>query len=224
MKKMIVIAATAIEIEPFITYLKTNYTMVSPTIFQNNRYTIDILITGVGMMNTAFSLGKCLSQQKFDGAIQAGIAGSFDTTISLGTLVAVKTEQYGDLGAEDYDDFLDIFELGFMNPDQFPFTQKKLENQKPLALNAGLPWVNSLSVNTVSGSIPTIAEKKKKYNCGIENMEGIAFHFACLEQEIPFVQIRAISNYVSPRNKSEWQIDLAIRNLNQYLIETFKAA
>jgi futalosine hydrolase len=53
-------------------------------------------------------------------------------------------------------------------------------------------------------------------------MEGIAFHYACKQAKIPFLQIRAISNYVTPRNKSEWEIPLAIQNLNQYLIETFK--
>jgi futalosine hydrolase len=48
-------------------------------------------------------------------------------------------------------------------------------------------------------------------------MEGAAFHFVCLREEIPFMQIRVVSNYVEPRNKNSWNIPLAIANLNDFL-------
>jgi len=37
--------------------------------------------------------------------------------------------------------------------------------------------------------------------------------------EINFLQIRSISNYVEPRNKDNWDLPLAISNLNNTLIE-----
>jgi futalosine hydrolase len=37
-----------------------------------------------------------------------------------------------------------------------------------------------------------------------------------------YVQIRAVSNYVEPRNKENWQMGLAIKNLNEYLITLLK--
>ena len=45
-------------------------------------------------------------------------------------------------------------------------------------------------------------------------MEGAAFHFVCLQQKIPFIQIRSISNSVGERDKSKWVIKEAVSNLN----------
>lgn len=209
------------EIEPFVQFLRRNFTELATDVFQNEKWTIQVLVSGVGMMSTAFSLATILSSGRFDYALQAGIAGSFTTELQLGDVVGVQSEQYGDLGAEDHSDYIDIFDLGFLDKNIFPFTQGKLINAAPLFLGAIKPLVNALSVNTVSGNSDSIDQRKGRYNCAIESMEGIAFHYACLYHKIPFLQVRAISNYVTPRNKAEWQLKLAIDNLNQYLIETF---
>ncbi len=50
-------------------------------------------------------------------------------------------------------------------------------------------------------------------------MEGAAFFYACLMTQAPFLQIRAISNYVEPRNKDNWNIPLAIDRLNEVLAQ-----
>jgi futalosine hydrolase len=73
-------------------------------------------------------------------------------------------------------------------------------------------------VNTVSGSEPTIKLRSEKYNATVESMEGAAFHYVCLQEGVAFAQVRAISNYVMPRDKSQWQMKDAIFNLNNWLI------
>ena len=50
-------------------------------------------------------------------------------------------------------------------------------------------------------------------------MEGAALHYVARESNIPFVQIRAISNYIGERDKSKWEMKSAIDNLNQTLIK-----
>ena len=50
-----------------------------------------------------------------------------------------------------------------------------------------------------------------------ESMEGAACMFACQEANVPCVQIRSISNFVEKRNKSKWDITMAITNLNKEL-------
>lgn len=222
MKKILLAAATRAEIGPFIEFLQSHYKAKGDSFFQNKNYHIRILITGVGMMQTAFAMASELATQQYDAALQVGIAGAFDTQIQLGEVVAVESECYGDLGAEDKEDFIDIVDLGLINPNEFPYTNGRIVNDKPLFLGTPISLYSSLSVNTVSGNQTTIDARSKKYNCALETMEGIAFHYACKQAKIPFLQIRAISNYVTPRNKAEWKIPLAIQNLNQYLIETFK--
>ena len=53
-------------------------------------------------------------------------------------------------------------------------------------------------------------------------MEGAAFFQACMTEGVAFSEIRAISNYVEPRNRDNWKIAEAIENLNKTLIELFE--
>jgi futalosine hydrolase len=137
----------------------------------------------------------------------------------LGGLVKITTDGYGDLGAEDHDAYLDITELGLLQPDEPPFTHARLAMPaSDLADRIDLPDASGLTVNTVSGGLRTIAMRWNKYCCDIESMEGAAFHYVCLQEGVPFAQVRAVSNYVTPRDKSQWKMKVAITNLNEWLI------
>ena len=48
-------------------------------------------------------------------------------------------------------------------------------------------------------------------------MEGAALHYVCLMENIPFLQLRAVSNFVGERNKANWEIGEAIHHLNEKL-------
>jgi len=50
-------------------------------------------------------------------------------------------------------------------------------------------------------------------------MEGAAFFYVCLQEKAPFIQIRSISNYVGEQDKSKWEISLAVKNLNNVLLD-----
>jgi futalosine hydrolase len=54
-------------------------------------------------------------------------------------------------------------------------------------------------------------------------MEGAAFHYLCLHEQVPFIQIRAISNMVGERNKLNWKMKEAVYNLNDKLIAIVKS-
>ncbi|HEY0610467.1 MAG TPA: hypothetical protein VGD35_12440, partial [Chitinophaga sp.] len=69
-----------------------------------------------------------------------------------------------------------------------------------------------------TGSPASIERLEQKYAPDIESMEGAAFHFACLQEAVPFLQLRSISNYVEARDKSKWNIPLAVKQLNETLI------
>lgn len=181
---------------------------------------VSLLITGVGMLATAYALTRHLQHNKYDLVIQAGVGGSFDKSIPLGSLVFVAGDRYGDLGAEDHDKYIDIFDMGLMDKDAHPHSDGRLVN--PLSevhTKIGLPRVNGLTVNTVSGNEQTIARRASQYGCAVESMEGAAFHYVCLQEGVAFAQVRSISNYVIPRDKSQWQMKDAIINLNNWLID-----
>ena len=79
--------------------------------------------------------------------------------------------------------------------------------------------VKAITVNTATGSEITRKKLIKKFNPDIETMEGATFFYICARENIPFLAIRAISNRVEPRDKSKWNIQLALDNLSEKLNE-----
>ncbi|WP_276133345.1 futalosine hydrolase [Polluticoccus soli] len=212
-------AATEAEIAPSIQQIATSWQQVDPRVFQRQGKRLTVCITGVGMMATAYHLAKACSATRFDMALQAGIGGAFHRQINLGDLVFVRSEQLGDLGAEDGEAYLDIFELGLLQHNELPFTGGRLA--APTAdfhKLIDLPPVDGLTVNMVSGNEASIIRLAERYQCGVESMEGAAFHYVCLQEGIPFAQVRAISNYIERRNRANWKIGDAITNLNSWLV------
>lgn len=208
--KVLIVAATEGEIMPFIQHIESPYADKD----------VHILITGVGMVATTYALTRKLQSEKYDLVMQAGVGGSFDRSISLGDVVFITSDQYGDLGAEDHDEYMDIFEMGLLSPAAPPHNGGKLLiPMKEIHQKINLPHVNALTINTVSGNSNTIARRQQKYGCAVESMEGAAFHYVCLQEGVTFAQIRAISNYVMPRDKSQWKMKEAIVNLNKWLVE-----
>jgi len=218
--KILIVSATYKEIEPSIIFFKIPIEKKSSCYsirFLNNE--IFFLITGIGSYSTIFELTKFLMNNKIDLVINAGIAGSYNKSLYVGQVVNVISEQIGDLGISTNNSYKTIFEEGFVSKDNFPFTDGKLINPNHHLHEHidTLKKVNSLSLNTVSGDKETIERIKTKFNADIENMEGAAFFYVCLQQKQPFLELRAISNFVEPRNKEKWEIYTAINNLNESL-------
>ncbi len=187
--------------------------------FQKDKLEIKILITGVGMVFTAYALGKVLNNETFNLVINAGVAGAYDTNLQLGDVVNVTTEKFGDIGTEENNgDFADIYDLELAIPDQPPFSGKTLVNESAEKFDF-LQKVSGITVNTTSGTEETIERIKNKYAPQVETMEGAAVFYACLMENVPFLEIRGISNYVEPRNKENWELTKAIANLNKVLID-----
>lgn len=200
---LLIVAATEFEIEPLL--------------HQNLR--ADILITGVGIPATIFHLTKKLMTKNYDLAFQAGIAGTFGDSIKLGEVVLVKEDAFGDLGIDENGNFKTLFETGFSNKDETPYTEGRLVNNHSFLKENTLPLANAITINKITDDLLHLKKIQQKFNADIESMEGAAFHFVCLQQKINFLQIRSISNVVGERDKTKWQTKKAIVNLNEELLK-----
>ncbi|MCB0697867.1 MAG: futalosine hydrolase [Chitinophagaceae bacterium] len=217
--KILVIAATGAEIALSIKQIATIATEEKPGIFSLGGTQIQFAVTGIGMVATTYYLTKLLAANNYDLVIQAGIGGCFDSNIPLGKVLFIDSDRMADLGAEDGDLFIDVFDFFLAKPDESPFSGKILSNPIDTAKwNIDLPAVSALTINTVTGSETSTKELIERYNCTMESMEGAAFHYVCLQEGVPFAQIRAVSNYVEKRNRATWRIGDAIKNLNAWLI------
>ncbi|MDZ4682424.1 MAG: futalosine hydrolase [Saprospiraceae bacterium] len=219
---ILIVAATPFEVAPLIQWLEKEHTQTGPLRYRYNQSEVSVLITGVGMPLTAYALGKVLPGGKFDLALNAGIAGAFKRNWAIGDVVQVVSERFGDLGVEEADGrFIDVHELNLIEPGQYPFQGGHLLNNAAGAFDF-LPKAQGLSVNRVHGSASSIEQAMAAFDADVESMEGAAFFYACLMEQVPFLEIRSISNYVAPRNRDNWNIPLAIDQLNAVVVEVLE--
>lgn len=151
--------------------------------------------------------------------IQAGIAGSFSTDYPPGSIVLVNEEVTGDLGVEENNEFKDVFDMGLPQITD-PYTGKGLVNNNiELLQQQNLPLVKSVTISEISTRPQRIQQLQQKYQPVVESMEGAAFHYVALTEKIPFIQLRAISNFVGERDKTKWKMKDSIALLNEKLKE-----
>jgi len=215
--KILLVTATSPEAD----VLKKIRGMVSvPEGYRFGNFEINFLVTGVGSISTAWTLKQWISiNEKPDLAINVGIAGSYRDELIIGDVVMPISDCFADAGIEDNENFLTFSEAGLISSDEFPFREGIIytDNIYTNKIKSILKPVRAITVNTASGSENSIKKWLKKFNPDIETMEGATFFYICSRENIPFLALRAISNRVEPRNKKNWDIDLALNNLSEKL-------
>lgn len=217
--RILIVSATEMEIAPVVEKLRATPgdldTRLRAGAYRGS--SVDVLVTGVGMVATAAWCSRVLAQARYDLALNCGVCGSFDPVLRPGRVAHVVADRIAELGAEDGEAFLSVEELKLLDEDEFPFTAGQLVNAMP-PVNPGLdtlPAVSGITVNTVHGNRASIEAAVARFNPQVESMEGAAFMYSCLLAGVPFAQIRAVSNIVEPRNRAAWNIGGAIENLGQ---------
>lgn len=178
-------------------------------------HTLDILVTGVGMVPTATHVSRALALTQYDLALNLGVCGAFDRGLALGAVVHVTSDGLPEVGVQDGPSFIPAHVMGLVPPDDAPFVGGRLVNAAPpsFPVLADLPRVSGITVNTVHGDDDEIAAVVAREAPQVESMEGAAFMYACLIAGVPFAQIRAVSNYVERRNRAAWRLAEAIEAL-----------
>ena len=190
--KTLVVAATAAEVGPIEPALRA-------------RGDIDVLVTGVGMVATAAHCSRRLAEASYTFALNLGLCGSFDPSLTPGMVVHVVSDRLSELGAEDGDRFVAIESL--------PLPSDHVVENRAAPANAtlaGLPKVSGITVNTVHGNAATIADVMARCRPQVESMEGAAFMYSCRLAGVPYAQVRAVSNVVERRNRAGWKISEAV--------------
>ena len=217
--KILIVSATHEEVAPTIDFLDEKGVRSAPFRYQYGALSIDVLITGLGIPATIYALMKYLSHNDCEQVINVGIAGSFKESHAIGKVCLVVKQKFGDLGVQKADGkFTDLFELGYLDPDQAPYSEGWLTPPKD-SIPSFLEKVSSISVNKVSGQKPEIQQLIEKYDPDLESMEGAAVAYVCLLEKCPYLEVRAVSNLVEERKKENWDIPRAIQNLNDIVIE-----
>ncbi len=214
---ILLVAATHFEIEGVLVALSSDENPQSV-------YEPEYLVTGSGIFNTAYELGRHIVGKQYDMIINIGIAGAFEKSSEIGSVYNVTSDNFVDFGAENGQDFLSAFEIGLLDANEFPFKNGWIVNDNfpdSPTINS-IPEAKGLTVNTTHGNTASIKKLKERISADIESMEGAAFLYICLMNNVPCLQIRATSNYVEKRNRKAWQIPLALDNLSSVVVAILK--
>jgi futalosine hydrolase len=111
-----------------------------------------------------------------------------------------------------------IFDLRLAAAGKAPFSNGWLINQSAFLKKTKLKKVTGISVNEITTSPKKQRLYREKFHPTLESMEGAALHYVCLQEKIPFIQLRSVSNYIGERNKKKWNLKESIINLNKELI------
>jgi futalosine hydrolase len=188
---------------------------VSPNFFRHENGETDLFLAGIGTVPVIYNLTKHLSINRYDKVIHAGIAGSFILPLQPGEVVQVVKDTFVDPGIDHGGIFRWIFHENLWKPDEKPFSNGWIiiPEDKSLALDA----VTGITVDLVTAGQKRKNRLAERFNPQIETMEGAAVLYVCILEDIPVVQIRAISNYVGIRDRSGWKTKEAIQSLTKVL-------
>ena len=176
------------------------------------------LVAGVGCLETAVRLTRWLAggHVGIRGVINCGVAGAFvGAGPGLLDLCLATEETQADVGVGTALGVTDFETM--LVPSRFPLDPLLGEDASRILSAGGMrPWLGPfLSVLAVSGTETLGQARRQRYQAICENMEGAAVARVAAEFALPCLEMRAISNLVVDRDRSQWQMTAALGRLAQ---------
>lgn len=185
-----------------------------------------LIETGIGAVNTAQALTAALEVGRPDFVLQVGVGGAYaGSRLNVGDLAVATEENDGELGFLAPDGWHPADHIGIpvlsknrIHYNTFPLDADLARRAATMILDArpdAAPAVRSgpfVTVQQCSGLAARGNELAARFNAICENMEGVAAAHVCTLYEVPFVELRGISNLVEDRNTLAWKLPLASGN------------
>jgi futalosine hydrolase len=192
-------------------------------------HNIRLMVSGPGMVNTIQAMTACIENSKPSLIIQTGCAGAFlESGLTLGDIGIASDEVDIHLGIEPVSQYNAVQELPFpvliknntayknryechkvLTDSAYNILVKKLQSKR-IQVKKG-PFI---TVSTITSTEQKAARLFHHYSAIMEAMEGAGAAHLSMYYDIPFLEIRAVSNIVGEREKSEWNLPLACERSN----------
>jgi futalosine hydrolase len=174
--------------------------------FKGADASIAIVRMGVGAVNAAHAVTLFLSKTGANAIVMCGVGGAYPASgLSLGQVVCAESECYGDLGASSPTGFLDMKALGFPTVE----LPTPLFNELPMQIFPTERRARFVTVSTCTGIDADARALEARTGGAVETMEGAAVAHVAHLHGIPVGEVRGISNIVTNRDKSSWQLRAA---------------
>lgn len=170
---------------------------------------VEMLVTGVGVVEASSAVSRALAQSPYDLVINAGIAGAFAGVADVGDGVVVSDEFFE----------LDI-ETGerIILPDGAPIVDRAHSDLTLVdrLVELGFARVSGVTVSRVTATEAS-AERLAMHGVGVESMEGFAVLRAAEIAGVRALEVRGISNIVGSRERSRWDFTAGVAGLERVL-------
>lgn len=195
----------------------------------------DVLLCagGMGKVNAAHSATLMLTRYDADALVIFGIGGAYPGSgARIGDLVLAKEEIAGDEGVLTRDGFKGTEFIGIpllktansriynVYPASEPLLEKSLKKLR--SLRYPVLEGSFVTLSTCTGTSARASELETNYKASCENMEGAAAAHVAALHEVPWLEIRCISNIVEDRDLRNWDIPRAaavVQNAVLQLVE-----
>jgi futalosine hydrolase len=173
------------------------------------------LVTGVGAVETALSLGRYLEThwKGLNGVINFGVCGAFPGTgLELLDICLAEKEVLGDFGICD-GERIHPFPEELSGLREFSLTGDVAVQAEKILSDCHIVYQkgNFVTVSCVSGTTRRGAYLRDSLQALCENMEGAGAARACQVFGLPCIEVRCVSNLVEDRNTSKWKLAEAAR-------------
>ena len=249
-KGIILVTATAMEMQVVMQGLGLNEVAPEPGASLARRVRgipVRFVCSGIGPLAAAFIMGclageGALSPARCRGVLSLGIAGTYARHIApIGSVVMADAEiwpEYGLLSEHGVDPVALGFPLMGKKDDVAPPPVWDTLALNPAAALAAMGLANpavamcmaenplvvtgaGITVAAVSGTRSRAEELAARYAALSENMESFPLALAAARLDIPFAEIRSISNLVGDRSKEAWDIPAALVALSRVSGQVF---
>ncbi len=175
-------------------------------------------LCGIGPAAAALTAASLIPRVQPTRVLLLGIAGAFTQShLEPGDIVQVNEDRFADLGHNSGGQW---HNLDAMNLPMLPLAKGTLGCRYKLPiLDQAEPAASAITVSTVTSSQERAEDLWRDYQAGLENMEGAAVAMACAFHQIPFYQIRAVSNKVGPRAPASWLVTEPLKRLRDWTLQ-----
>ena len=181
-----------------------------------------VISGGMGKTNAAQALTALLETREVAGVVGFGVGGAYHGSgLEPGDVAIATSEIYGDEGVAAPQGWLTTREIGIplleqgalRNFNEFPIAPPRLAAAVRALRAAGIVPVAGtfVTVSCCSGTAARGEELARRFGAICESMEGAAYAHVAALYEIPFLELRGISNLVEDRDLSRWRLSDAAR-------------
>lgn len=178
---------------------------------------VTVLVGGVGAARAAASTARALALAAGGGGygavISAGIGGAFKGKAEIGDLLLARHVVAADFGAGAPRD--ETHPDGFLSVDELGFGSATADGGRLPGVPAVVGTI--LTVTCATGTDERAEELTRRYPEAVgEAMEGYGVAAAAaLFDELPFAEVRAVSNFIGRREREAWRIGTALAALTE---------